>query len=31
MKLLMEYDVNQDTLQDYYQFIMGQMCIRDSF
>ena len=24
MKLLMEYDVNQDTLQDYYQFIMGQ-------
>jgi len=24
MKLLMEYDVNQDTVQDYYQFIMGQ-------
>lgn len=24
MKLLLEYDVNQETLQDYYQFIMGQ-------
>ncbi len=24
LKLLMEYDVQQDTLQDYYQFIMGQ-------
>lgn len=24
LKLLMEYDVLQDTLQDYYQFIMGQ-------
>ena len=24
LKLLLEYDVNQDTLQEYYQFIMGQ-------
>ncbi len=24
MKLLLEYDVNQETLQEYYQFIMGQ-------
>lgn len=24
MKLLLEYDVQQDTLQDYYQFVMGQ-------
>ena len=24
IKLLLEYDVNQDTLQEYYQFIMGQ-------
>ncbi len=24
IKLLMEYDVQQDTLQDYYQFVMGQ-------
>ncbi|HQF69806.1 MAG TPA: hypothetical protein PLH39_00855 [Promineifilum sp.] len=24
LKLLMEYDVQPDTLQDYYQFIMGQ-------
>jgi len=24
LKLLLEYDVNQDTLQDYYQFVMGQ-------
>ncbi|MBP9500889.1 MAG: hypothetical protein KBF17_01890 [Candidatus Promineofilum sp.] len=24
LKLLLEYDVNQNTLQDYYQFIMGQ-------
>lgn len=24
LKLLMEYDVNQETLQEYYQFIMGQ-------
>ena len=23
LKLLLEYDVNQDTLQEYYQFIMG--------
>lgn len=24
LKLLLEYDVNQDTLQEYYQFVMGQ-------
>lgn len=24
IKLLMEYDVNQETLQEYYQFVMGQ-------
>ncbi len=24
VKLLVEYDVNQDTLQEYYQFVMGQ-------
>ena len=24
LKLLLEYHVNQDTLQEYYQFIMGQ-------
>jgi len=24
LKLLMEYDVNQETLQEYYQFVMGQ-------
>jgi hypothetical protein len=24
LKLLLEYDVNQDTVQEYYQFVMGQ-------
>lgn len=24
LKLLLEYDVNQETLQEYYQFVMGQ-------
>lgn len=24
LKLLLEYDVNQDTQQEYYQFVMGQ-------
>ncbi|HEY1410188.1 MAG TPA: hypothetical protein VF434_14690 [Promineifilum sp.] len=24
LKLLLEYDVNQGTLQEYYQFVMGQ-------
>ena len=24
LKLLLEYDVNHDTLQEYYQFVMGQ-------
>jgi hypothetical protein len=24
LKLLLEYDVNQETVQEYYQFVMGQ-------
>lgn len=24
MKLILEYDVNEETLQEYYQFVMGQ-------
>jgi hypothetical protein len=24
LKLLLEYNVNQDTLQEYYEFVMGQ-------